>query len=157
MNILDAGIIFFLFVLMFQSYRVGFLDQLLSLVIFLVSGYLAYILSPYLINYIDFFSSNYLVLKIIAIFILFIVFYLIGKLFKVFILDMIDEYELNGFDRFLGMILGLIKGVIVIAIIVFVLSYFEFKPVESVIKKSMISSKILYAISEYKGILIRRG
>ena len=155
MNILDLIIICFLFILMIQSYRAGFLDELLSLVIFVVSGYLAYSLSPYLIPYLDFISSNYLVLKIVSICIIFIVLFIIGKLIKTFILDLIDETELNGFDRFMGMILGFLKGAIVISAIILIFSYFDINPIKNLIESSVISNKILYTISRYKGLLIQ--
>ncbi len=154
MNILDLIIICFLFILMIQSYRAGFLDELLSLVVFIVSGYLAYILSPYLIPYLNFVSSNYLVLKIISICIIFIVLFIIGKLAKTFILDLIDETELNGFDKFMGMILGLLKGVVVVSVIIFIFSYFEIGMIKNLMESSLISNKILYAISRYKELVV---
>ena len=139
---------------MIQSYRVGFLDELLSLVVFIVGGYLAYSLSPYLIPYLDFLSNSYLILKIISVIIIFIVIYIIGKLLKTFILDMINETELNGFDKFLGMILGLLKGVVVVSVIILIFSYLEITPVQDLIKASFISNKILYAISRYKELIV---
>ena len=139
---------------MIQSYRVGFLDELLSLVVFIVGGYLAYSLSPYLIPYLDFLSNSYLILKIISVIIIFIVIYIIGKLLKTFILDMINETELNGFDKFLGMILGLLKGVVVVSVIILIFSYLKITPVQDLIKASFISNKILYAISRYKELIV---
>ena len=154
MNILDLIILCFLLILMIQSYRVGFLDELLSLVIFIAGGYLAYYLSSYLIPYLDFLSNNYLILKIVSIIILFIIFYIIGKLVKTFILDMIDETELNGFDKFMGMILGLLKGVVVVSVIIMIFSYFEINAIQNLIQTSFISNKILYAISRYRELVV---
>ena len=139
---------------MIQSYRVGFLDELLSLVVFIVGGYLAYSLSPYLIPYLDFLSNSYLILKIISVIIIFIVIYIIGKLLKTFILDMINETELNGFDKFLGMILGFLKGVVVVSVVILIFSCLKITPVQDLIKESFISNKILYAISRYKELIV---
>ena len=154
MNILDLIILCFIFIVMIQSYRVGFLDELLSIVVLVLGGYLAYFLSLYLIPYLDFISTNYLILKIVSICIIFIVLYIIGNLGKAFILDMIDENELNGFDKIMGMVLGLLKGVVIISVIILIFSYFEINLVQNMIKSSFISNKILYTISRYTEIFI---
>jgi membrane protein required for colicin V production len=154
MNILDAGIIFVIFMIMVQSFRAGFLDELLSLVVFVVGGYLSFTLSAYLIPHLDFITNNYIVLKVIAVIILFILFFILGKLVKIFILDAVDETELNGFDRFMGMILGFLKGVVIISLLLIIVSYFNVTPVKNLIQASYISNKILYAVAEYKHIIL---
>lgn len=153
LNILDLIIIGLVFLIMIQSYRVGFLDEILSLAVFFLSGYFSYILYSYLMPYLDFISNNILIVKVCAIVVLFIAFYITGKIVKSFILDLINETELNGFDKIMGMILGFFKGVIIVTVLIFLFSYLRLNAVQNLINTSLISKKILYAVSNYIGVV----
>ncbi len=154
LNPLDLIILGIIILIMMQSYRAGFLDEFLSLAVFLISGYLAYLLYPYLIPFLDFVSMNALVLKVSSIAVLFITFFIIGKIAKSFLLDIIDETELNGFDKMMGMLLGLFKGIVIVSAILLVLSYIEVSSLKGLLNTSVISNKILYAISKYREFII---
>lgn len=154
MNTLDFIIIGVLFLSMIQSYRVGFLDEALSIVIFILSGYFAYILFPHFIPLLDFVSENPVVLKVCSIFVLFFTFFIVGKIIKSFILDIVDDSELSGFDKFLGMVLGLVKGAVVISALVLIFSYIQWGSIQELINSSLISNKILITFAKYKEYII---
>ncbi|MDD5065918.1 MAG: CvpA family protein [bacterium] len=154
MNILDIIIVFMLFIFMLHSYRDGFLDEALTLVIIGVSGYLAYILSPWLMPYLDFLSGKFLVLKITSILIIFTAFYIIGKIIKESLVHLTRETELNGIDKFLGMVIGLAKGIVVVSLLVFLVSNIKLNPFPSLLSHSLISNRILLAIAKYKYIVM---
>lgn len=152
MNILDLFIILILLVCMLQSYRSGFMDELLTCIFFCLSLYFAYICAPVLIPFLHFISEKYTVMKISSIIFLFISFYLITKIFKEFILDILNETELNGFDHFAGMLLGLVKAAVFISIIIILFSLIRLESVHSLVQDSFISGKVLAVVGKYKSI-----
>ncbi|MBU1078369.1 MAG: CvpA family protein [Spirochaetes bacterium] len=154
LNKLDLIIVGIIVIFMIQSFRAGFLGEILSLAVFALSGYLAYILHPLLVPYLEFISGNNLVVKVCTMIIIFIVFYIVGKIAKSFIFDLIDENELNGFDKVMGMILGLLKGAVIISLVILLISYLQLSLMQNLLDSSLISNKILYAISKYKGLIV---
>ena len=153
MNILDIIIIAVIFLSMLQSYRSGFLGELLTLIFFGLSAYFAYTLAPLVMPYLNFISDKYIVLHISAIIILFIIFYIVGKILTEFILDITDEKELNGFDHFIGMLLGLAKGIIIVCLIIWLVSYVRVDKFHALMAHSFISHKILCAVAKYKNLI----
>lgn len=153
MNIVDVIIIAVIFLSMLQSYRSGFLGELLTLIFFCLSAYFAYTLAPLLMPYLNFISDKYIILHISSIIILFIIFYIVGKIITEFILDITDENELSGFDHFIGMVLGLVKGVIIVCLIIWLVSYIRVDKFHELISHSFISNKILFAVVKYKNLI----
>lgn len=146
MNLFDLVILFIISLFMFSSYRVGFFEEIVTLISLITSTVSAYIFAPLLAPYLSFFSENYYVVIIIACIIIFTIVYLIFKLVRDGIFDFIEDTNLSPVDRFLGLILGMVKGVILVSLFIFILYKIDIKSVNHFLGKSLISNLFIEQI-----------
>lgn len=149
MNMLDLVIIMILLIFMRHSYRAGFLDEVLTLMIILLASYLSYALAPLLAPYLDFISEKSAVTRAVSLALVFTGVFITGKIVKESLLPLFTENELYGIDKFLGMILGLAKGVIMISLMILLVSYVKLGLFQNMLSSSLISSRILALIGKY--------
>ncbi len=154
MNTFDWIIIFLIFLFMFNSFRNGFIEEILSIGSLLISFFVAYKFAYIIEPYFDFFSNDKLVVKIFTMVFLFTVIYIFLKLIKEFLFNFIENNNLSDIDRILGLILGFIKGVVIISVIIWLLSYINAVQVKHLLETSLISRNLLPLINEYKSFII---
>ncbi len=154
MSVPDIGIIIIIILFMFNSYRIGFFEEILSLLSLIISSIAAYIFSPLLVPYITFFTENLFVLRIIAAGIIFTVVYLFFKLIREGMFDFLEETSLSTIDRLLGLILGFLKGVIFTSFFIFILYQINIKFIIHILNNSIFSKLFLEAFWKYKEIAL---
>ncbi len=154
MNTLDWIIIFILVLFMFNSFRNGFVEEILALTTLFLSFFVAYKFYYLLVPYVDFFSTNEVLQKLFAFIIIFTLTYIFLKLLKEFLFNFIQNNDLNDVDRLLGLALGLFKGVLIISFLILLLSYINYTQVQTILDNSLISKKLLPVILRYKELVI---
>ncbi|EKE01798.1 MAG: CvpA family protein [uncultured bacterium] len=126
LNITDYIIVAVIVVSTFISLIRGFLKELISLVIWALGFWVAIkfhddfsaILAPYIAN---------ISIRLIASFSgLFLIVLILGAIFSRLLSFIIVKSGLSGFDRLLGMIFGLTRGVLLIAVILLLISTTSF-------------------------------
>lgn len=146
MSLFDIGIIIIITLFMVSSYKVGFIEEIFTLLSIIFSFVAAYTLSPLLATYLTFLAQNLYVVRIIAGIIIYIVVYLFLKLVRDGIFDFIEEANLSPIDRMLGLLLGFLKGIIFAGFFVFILSQIDFKSVNQMLDNSILSHILLQKI-----------
>lgn len=151
---LDIGIVLSVGLFMINSYHVGFLEEILAVISLLVSTIGAYILSPYLVPYITFFTDNAYTLRIIAAVIIFIIIYLSLKIIRDGIFDFLKESSFSAVDRGLGVVLGLAKGLIFASFVIFILYQIDFDPLKHALQGSFLGNILLETFWKYKSLAL---
>ncbi len=146
MGLFDVGILLIIILFMISSYKVGFIEEIFTLLSIIFSFVAAYVFSPLLAPYLTFFSQNLYIVRIIAGIIIYTVVYLFFKLIRDGIFDFIEETNLSPIDRMLGLLLGFLKGIIFVSFFVFILSQIDFKSVNQMLDNSMLSHILLQKI-----------
>jgi len=123
-SVIDYIFLGILGLFMIRCYLKGFTSELLSMAA-VVSGLLASLF--FYKNGAVFIRERYLpgmkvIPEILAFIALFIIVFLIFKLFDMLLKGVIEGVKLKGADHFLGIIFGFVEGVVVISLILFVLS-----------------------------------
>lgn len=81
--------------------------------------------------------------EIIAFLLLFLVVYLVIKIFEGALNNFIDKLKLGNLDRALGFFLGILEGILLIAVIVFVMTVQPLFELDEVLKGSVIAKIVL--------------
>ena len=81
--------------------------------------------------------------EIIAFLVIFLVVYLVIKLFEGALNNVIDKLKLGNLDRALGFFLGILEGILLIAVIVFLMTVQPLFEVEQVLQESVIAKVVL--------------
>jgi len=110
MNTLDLIILVILAFFMFNSFRNGFIEEILALTTLFISFFIAYRFYPLLMPFLDFISPNELAQKLTAFVIIFTLTYILLKLLKEFLFNFIENNDLSDIDRILGLRLVFLKA-----------------------------------------------
>tara|TARA_Y100000992_G_scaffold51485_1_gene30469 strand:+ start:151 stop:735 length:585 start_codon:yes stop_codon:yes gene_type:complete len=117
LNLADWFILIFLIASGIISFTRGFTKEFLSLFLW-IAAFIAAISLEYLATpKINEFIGNEEISKIISYIVVFIIFIFIGGIVIKFISKLIKWSGASGFDRFLGVLFGLIRGLIVLFVI----------------------------------------
>jgi membrane protein required for colicin V production len=81
--------------------------------------------------------------EIIAFLVIFLVVYLIIKIFEGALNNFIDKLKLGNLDRALGFFLGIVEGILLISVIVFLMTVQPLFETEEVLKDSVIAKIVL--------------
>ena len=154
MNTLDLIILVILAFFMFNSFRNGFIEEILALTTLFISFFIAYRFYPLLMPFLDFISPNELAQKLTAFVIIFTLTYILLKLLKEFLFNFIENNDLSDIDRILGLALGFFKGIVIISFLILLLSYINYEQLHNILENSLISQKLLPLINRYKQLVI---
>jgi len=115
------------------------LGLLASLYFFKIGG--AFVCEKYL-------PENPVISEIIAFIVLFLVVFLIIKILERILKDIIEGIKLGKADRFLGIVFGLIEGIIVVSLVLFVINILPFLDSGKFLGNSFFAKIILPLLTE---------
>ncbi|MXP50868.1 CvpA family protein [Pantoea sp. SoEX] len=102
----------------------GFISEALSLVTWICAFFISNHSHEYIMTWLPFFSSNNLIKKIIAIMLPFFITMIVGALLNNLIRILVVKNGLSATDKILGICFGTIRGILIIALIIFFLNIF---------------------------------
>jgi membrane protein required for colicin V production len=143
LSILD---IIFIIILLITSVRCtfrGFVTEVLSFAAVIMGVIVAVLLTPMVTVWIEKFAGQVMWSNIAAFLIIFLVVYLVVKIFEGALYRLLERINLDNLDRALGFFLGLLEGIILIVLIVFILSIQPFFDSSIVMEDSKFSALIL--------------
>ncbi|MCK4540801.1 MAG: CvpA family protein [Spirochaetales bacterium] len=143
LSILD---IIFIIILLITSIRCtfrGFVTEVLSFAAVIMGVIVAVLLTPMVTVWIEKFAGQVMWSNIAAFLIIFLVVYLVVKIFEGALYRLLERINLDNLDRALGFFLGLLEGIILIVLIVFILSIQPFFDPSIVMEDSKFSALIL--------------
>jgi membrane protein required for colicin V production len=131
----------------------GFISELLSMAA-LIFGLLCSIFffknAAQLIR--EWFMPNVkIVPEIIAFVALFVIVYIIVKIIEMTLKNIIESIQLGGLDRLLGAVFGIIEGIVIVCLLLFLISIQPFFNSEPVLEKSIFAKILLPFIFGGKG------
>ena len=85
--------------------------------------------------------------QIIAFLVLFVLSYLLVKLFEAGLKNMVERASLENLDRALGLFLGLIEGMLLVFILLFILNYQPFFSLDESISESFFGTMLRPSVS----------
>ena len=143
LSILD---VIFIIILLITSVRCtfrGFVTEILSFAAVILGVIIAVLLNHMATVWIENFAGQVMWSNIAAFLIIFLVVYLVVKIFEGALYRLLEIIDLDNLDRALGFFLGLLEGIILIVLIVFVLSIQPFFDPSIVMEDSKFSALIL--------------
>jgi membrane protein required for colicin V production len=143
--VLDIIFIIIVVIVVIRCIMRGFVEEFLSMaaLIFGIAG--AVFLSGPVAKLLDKYFKLSMWSHIIAFLGCFIVIYIIIKILEGIIHNIFDKLNLEKLDKVLGFVLGLFEGFLVVAVLVFLLSWFKWVPfinMEQLLKNSFIAQFI---------------
>lgn len=123
LNIIDFIIIGIIALSLIISLFRGFVKEVMSLVSWVAAFFVASQFYPYLASYFTQIESIY-IRNGVAIVILLIATLIVGSIINYIISQIVDKTGLSGTDRVLGACFGLLRGVLIIAAIIFLAKTF---------------------------------
>ena len=115
-NIIDLTFIIILMISAFIGYQNGFLKELVSIVIWLLSLLTTFTFLKEFQNIFSNFTNTEIVLKVISFFIPFLILFLINSLFFKLILSNLNESNSFLLNRILGFVFGVFRGVLILVL-----------------------------------------
>jgi membrane protein required for colicin V production len=132
----------------------GFVTELLSMAALLLGVIGAVLFSSKAVPIIEHYLGDTYWNKIIAFLAVFLIVFIIVKIFQGLLNKLIEKIHLQKLDRALGFLLGLLEGVLLVSLILFVLQVQPFFEVSNLIKESIIAG-YLAPLLPYVSDLIR--
>lgn len=117
----------------------GFVTEALSMAAFILGIAGAILFHRMLAEYIETLWGASMWNVIIAFLVLFVVIYLVAKLLEGILHKILMTLRLDKLDKALGFFLGIIEGVIVVAVILFLMAWQPFFDVQELIETSVVS------------------
>ena len=143
MNLLDLFILIPIVWLCIRGFSKGFIIELATLIGLVLGILAAYYFSGYVQDHLkEYFSLSSQGLKIVSYILIFLavllVVYLIGKLIE----KLVDIIALGWLNKILGAVIGLVKGIVVVAIILYIFEKAD--PGEKVIRPHVKEKSMFY-------------
>ena len=138
MNLIDIIIIIFVIVLCIRGYLKGFVNELFSLLIIGIGLTVAFLLyQPLSQAFGDFIENDdlALILSFFSIFVLVVIFLIIVRNI---LIQFVERMNLTDIDSFLGLIVGLFKGLIICGAILVFLRYHSVLRIDRAINRSLL-------------------
>ncbi|MBN2534307.1 MAG: CvpA family protein [Spirochaetales bacterium] len=146
LSILDIIFIIVFIIIVVRCIMRGFVEEFLSMAALICGIAGAVFLSGPVGKLLDTYFGLSMWSHIIAFLGCFIVIYIIIKILEGIIHNIFDKLNLDKLDKVLGFLLGCLEGFLVVAVIVFLLSWFTWLPfvdIEQLLKTSFIARFIL--------------
>ncbi|WP_158675179.1 CvpA family protein [Candidatus Pantoea edessiphila] len=124
----------------------GFIHEALSLTTWICAFYVSHQSHQYVMKWISDFYGNNLISKIISLVIPFIMTMITGTILSNIIRFLIKKRGLSSTDRILGMCFGAIRGILVMALIIFCMNVFTDIPKDEDWKRSHLIPHINYVV-----------
>lgn len=145
LSVLDIVFIIVFIIIVVRCVMRGFVEEFLSMaaLIFGIAG--AVFLSGPIGKMLDKYFGLSIWSHIIAFLGCFIIIYIIIKILEGIIHNIFDKLNLDKLDKALGFILGLLEGFLIVAVLIFLLSWFKWVPfinIEQLLKESLIAQFI---------------
>lgn len=156
MNPLDIICLIILALLFLRGIFRGFVKEFSSVAAVLSAVLLAVFFSGLVATLLDQFLEPSFWNQIIAFLAIFMIVYIVFKLFEAGLKSLVERAKLESLDKALGLFLGLLEGFIVVFVILFILHAQPFIPVDAVLNGS-IFNRLLSPLFPYANELISQG
>ncbi|MCX7655703.1 MAG: CvpA family protein [Treponemataceae bacterium] len=149
MTLLDSIFIAIVVILVIRCTLRGFVEEVLSLAAPILGALAALLLVKPVATYIRHQWNLSVMSEVLAFIGIFVVVFLVVKVFHYILADIMDRINLEGIDRFLGFFLGILEGVLVISLVVFGLHYQPFVDTSQLLETSIFARILLPLVSEF--------
>jgi len=128
LGVIDVIFLLLIAVFMVRCFLKGFVSEVLTMAAFVLGIFVAVFFYKYGANYL---MENYwedkLILSSIAAFIaLFLIAFIIVKLLEVVLKGILNKIKMGGVDKLLGLIFGLLEGLALVSLVLFVMQLLPF-------------------------------
>jgi membrane protein required for colicin V production len=155
-NFIDFIVIFFALILCIRGYLKGFVNELFSLLILVVGLTLAFILYRPLGEIFEQFLENSDLALISAFFSVFIMVTIFFIIVRNVIVQLVDRMNMTDIDSFLGLIVGLLKGLLVSGLLLIFLRNHPVMRLDEAIDRSFLYSYLERIIHAFISLLPER-
>ena len=142
-SIIDIGFIIIIVIAAIRGAFRGFVAEFLSMAAIIIAGVGAIFLSKNIAPLLQSIWGESVWNQIVAFLILFLVFYLVVKLLEVILHRLFEFLHLQKLDRVMGFLLGIVEGVLITVIGIFLLSWQPFFEAEEILTKSVLTQLLL--------------
>lgn len=149
MNLLDTIFIAIVAILVLRCTLRGFVEEILSLAGPILGALAAVLLVKPVAAYIRQRWNLSMMSEFLAFIGIFVVVFLVVKVFQYILTDIVDRINFEGIDRLLGFFLGMLEGFLVLSLVVFVLYYQPFVDASSLLQTSIFARLLLPVVSEF--------
>jgi membrane protein required for colicin V production len=149
MAFIDIVFAVFILVLVVRCALRGFVGEVLawaSVVLGLLTGFLLYQSGAAFLRT-RFFGDLRILPEILAFAALFLIVFVFIRILESILKDIIERINLGGLDRFLGLLFGLLEGLVLVSLILFVLLIQPLFPPERVLGESLFARLLLPLIA----------
>jgi len=153
MSVIDVVFVLLITLLMLRCFIKGLISELLTKAAFILGIIASLIfhknLGVYLReNFWTEMSNTNPIPEIIAFIILFLIVFIIGKLLEMFLKGIVYGIKLGGIDKLLGLIFGILEGLVLVSLILFIIAKQPFLNTDSFLANSFFAKLLLPLISD---------
>lgn len=148
LNILDLIFLLLAIIVTLNSTVKGFLHEFFSTAAWLVSLIVCFLFYKSFARVLAPHIKNPAILYLLSFLLLFIASYIAIKLLHIFLSGILSSPSLSSFDHALGFFLGLVKSLLLIILVIFILCFQKFFPIDALLSESLIASQLLPLIEK---------
>lgn len=120
----------------------GFIREFMTMAAVLLGLILALLFAGILAVFLEQYIGNSMLNHVIAFLIIFIVVYLLLKIFETALRNLFDRLNLENLDKSLGFFLGIVEGLVIVTVMVYLMEVQQFFDFRTILDQSIIAAGV---------------